>query len=185
MKKIALIMMITALSVFMLAAVVSADGNGWKNFHGVYEMTAKANGLHSTWGFSDGPPYRPSTVDPDPSDEETASRVWGSADVAYGTWKFFRNGKGTAEGMNYAFDFPPGGPFFDGPIARNNPFYLEFDYDITRKGDITVTVTNLFFELNMTGKISQDRKTMTLYNAYTKIGPTAIFMASRVLIRVK
>lgn len=178
MKKLTVVLIITALSVFMYAAMVSAGDKGWKNFHGVYEMTAKANGLNSTNGFqqtSNGF-YIPNTD----------AYVWATADVAYGTWTFYRDGTGKAEGMNYAFDFPPGPPGV-GPRARDNPFYFEFDYDITRERVITANVTfpAPLTSLEFTGRISQDRKTMTLNNTYTFLGPNTIFMASRVLIWVR
>jgi hypothetical protein len=178
MKKIALIMMITALSVFMFAAVVSSDGNGWKRFHGVYEMTAKTNGLISTCGYKEGgPPY----VANDGDD----CRVWATADTAYGTWIFKRDGKGTAEGRNFAFDFPPGPPGV-GPRARDNDFYFEFEYEITRAGEISVWVTfpEGLTSLEMEGMVSTDHKTITLNNAYTFFNPNTIFMGSRVLIRI-
>jgi hypothetical protein len=104
--------------------------------------------------------------------------------VAYGTWTFNRNGTGTAGGTNFAMDFPPGHPTL-GPRARNNPFFLEFNYDVMNDGMITITVTNLpNITYNIEGQVSQDRKTITLYNAYTFLGPTSIFMASRVLIKI-
>lgn len=78
MKKIALILMIAALSVFVFAAFVSADGNRYKKFHGVYEMSLKGNGLNSLSGFAD-PIY------PDPDNPEivvyfpnSSEGVWGS-----------------------------------------------------------------------------------------------------------
>ena len=181
MKKIAPIMMITALSVFMFAAVESADGKGWKRFHGVYEMTAKTNGLISTCGYEEGgPPY----VAKDGDD----CRVWATADTAYGTWIFERDGTGTAEGRNFVFDFPPGPPNV-GPRARNNDFKFDFDYEITHGGVITVWVTTTepvdLTPLILTGRVSPDRKTMTLNNAYTFFNPNTIFMGSRVLIRIR
>ena len=180
MKKIALILVITALSVFMFAAVVSADGhryrNPYRNFQGVYAVTAKANGLISSEPFV---PAENGFVAP------KGSRVWGTADVAYGTFKFYRNGKGNSKGMNYAFDFFPGPPDI-GPRARDNAFDYDFRYTITRDGVINVWVTSPegLTPLVMEGKISPDLKTMTLDNAYTFFDDYTIFMASRVLIRL-
>lgn len=176
MKKFALIMVIAALSMFICQAALWADNFNWRRFHGIYEMAAKGNGLNSTGGFD--------KIANDFYVPKQGSIVWGSADVAYGTWTFNRDGSGKAEGMNYAFDFPPGNPALGGPIARNSEFYLEFDYDVTREGVITVTVTNLPIFFEMKGQVSKDRKTITLYNAYTFLGPNSIFMASRVLIKV-
>jgi hypothetical protein len=173
--------MITAISVFMLATVVSADGEKFKRFHGVYYMTAKANGLISTCGYEEGgPPYIAKT-----EVEGQECHVWAAADTAQGTWIFRRDGTGSAGGWNYAFDFPPGPPGI-GPRARDNPFNFDFNYEISSKGVIKVWVTSPgLTSLEMEGMVSQDHKTMTLNNAYTFFNPATIFMASRVLIKIR
>lgn len=178
MKKITYILFITALSLFVTASVVSAGGHHWKRFHGVYEMTAQGTALISTLGFTE--------TENDGFIANEGSHVWGTADRSYGTWIFKRDGTGTAEGRNFAFDFPPGHPIY-GPRARDNDFYFEFEYKITHGGVINVWVTAPagLTMLEMEGMVSQDRKTMTLNNSYTFFNPNTIFMASRVLIRVK
>lgn len=190
MKRTFLIFMTTVLSVFMIAAVVSADGKCFKKFHGVYEMAAKANAIISTCGFDppgpdDPPPYVAVTGD--------NCRSWGAADTATGTWILRRDGSGEASGMNYAFDFPPGPG-----QARDNPFWFAFDYTITCDGRIYLWVTEPdgvpedpaetepdLTMLEMEGRVSQDHKTITLINYYTFLSPNVIFNGSRVLIRVK
>jgi len=183
MKKIFFIFMISALSVFMSAAVASADGKRWGRwFYGVYEMTAKSNALISTCGFKEGgPPYVAITDGTNGTD----CQVWGTADVAYGTWQFYPNGKGTAKGDNFAFDLPPGPPGI-GPRARDNIFEFKFEYEIMRGGVINVWVTSPppLTPLVMEGMLSEDFKTITLNNAYTFWDDHTIFMASRVLIRI-
>jgi hypothetical protein len=181
MKKIVNVSIIAALSIIMFSAVVSAGDYRWGRFHGVYEMTAKSNSLISTRGFTE-------TADGFIPNE--GSRVWGTADMAYGTWIFKKDGTGTAEGRNFAFDLPPGHPDY-GPRARDNDFYFEFEYEIMRGGAIHVWVTapneppNDLTMLEMEGMVSQDRKTMTLNNTYTRFNPNTIFMATRVLIQVQ
>ena len=176
MKKIVYVSIIAALSIIMFSAVVSAGDYRWGRFHGVYEMTAKSNSLISTGGFTE-------TADGFIPNE--GSHVWGTADMAYGTWIFKKDGTGTAEGRNFAFDLPPGHPTF-GPRARDNDFYFEFEYEIMRGGAIHVWVTTPDLTmLEMEGMVSQDRKTMTLNNTYTRFNPNTIFMATRVLIEVQ
>lgn len=185
MKKISLILMITALSVFMFAAVVSADGQGWGRFHGVYEMIANGSCLHSTEDFyetSDGffKPNQPSTV-------------WGATSMVQGTLIFNRDGSGMASGENYVIDFPPVrlGPITldpdssTGPIARDSQFGFPFTFDVTHDGMITVRLPNGF---ELTGMVSKDRKTVTLGSAYQYIpeifGGPAYCNYGRVLIRI-
>jgi hypothetical protein len=187
MKKTFFIFMTTVLSVFMNAAVVSADGKCFNKFHGVYAMAGKANGLISPCGFNPSgpdvglPPYVAVTGED--------CQAWGAADTATGTWTFRRDGSGEARGMNYALDFPPG------PAqARQNEFWFAFDYTITCDGRIDLWVTEPNGDppeeadltmLEMEGRISKDRKIMTLINYNTFLSPTVIFNGSRVLIRIK
>ena len=86
-------------------------------------MTVKSNALISTCGFKEGgPPYVAITDGTNGTD----CQVWGTADVAYGTWQFYHNGKGTAKGNNFAFDLFPGPPGI-GPRARDNIFELNLN----------------------------------------------------------
>ena len=177
MKKILLVLSILALSVLVAGSTVYADDDG-KGISGVYEMIARGNGLISTTGFTETDKGFIPNAD---------AHVWGTIDMAHGTWIFKRNGTGTAEGRNYAYDLPPGHPVH-GPRARDNDFYYEFEYTVSRKGEITAWVTypeGPLEALVMEGMISRDRKTMTLHSEYIFFNPNTIFMASRVLIRVK
>ena len=176
MKRITLLLTISVLSIFMLATVVFADGKGGKTISGVYEMVARGNALISTTGFTE-------------TDNgwiaNAGGHVWGTIDMAYGTWEFKPDGTGTVEGRNFAFDLPPGHPVH-GPRARDNDFYFEFEYEITNGGAIHVWVTTPGLTmLEMEGTVSKDRKAMTLNNTYTRFNPNTIFMATRVLIQVQ
>ena len=183
MKKMFFVLIITVLSMFMMAAVVSADGNRYRNFQGTYEMSLKGNGLNSTLGFtqSDNGFFKP----------VANSVVWGSTDTAYGTFVFNRDGTGWAEGMNYAFDLPPGNlSIFGGPIARNNRFDIEFEYEISPDGLINLYITfpPILATVEMTGKVSKNRNIMTLTNSNSLLvfvgSHETLFTATRVLIRV-
>ena len=167
----------------MLATVVIADGKGGKTISGVYEMVARGNALISTTGFTE-------------TDNgwiaNAGGHVWGTIDMAYGTWEFKPDGTGTVEGRNFAFDLPPGNPKH-GTRARDNDFYMEFDYYVSKGGAIRITVTypdepppgNDLTMLDMEGMVSQDRKTITLHSEYVQFNENTVFMASRVLTRVK
>jgi hypothetical protein len=183
MKNIVIILIITTLTIFMAAVVVSADGNRSGRFHGVYEMSLMSSCLHSMLGFNETePPFTPIA----------GSEVWGATAMAQGAWTFYPDGTGDAEGNNYVIDFPPGPPsqviFPAGPMARGNPFGFEFTYDVTAKGAITVTRDN---GLVMEGAVSDNRKAMTLPSMYLFYDLSAyglgyaVCNTARNLIRVK
>ncbi len=183
MRRITLVLMISLLSIFVSAAVVIADGKDGKRFSGVYEMIARGNALISTTGF---------TKTDNGWIANAGGQVWGTIDMAYGTWIFERDGTGTVEGKNFAFDLPPGNPVH-GVRARDNDVYMEFEYYVSSGGAISISVTypnepppgNDLTMLDMEGMVSQDRKTITLHSEYVEFNDNVIFMASRVLIRVK
>ena len=185
MKKISLILLITFVLVLMIAAFASAGGNRYRNFQGVFEMSLRGNGLNSTLGFEQLPDngfWVP----------VEGSYVWGSTDTAYGTFVFNRDGTGCASGRNYSFDLPPGNPLFGEdpvPVARNNPFNISFSYDISSDGVIELYITDppILSEVEMIGKVSKDRRTMTLTNADSPLvfdTHETRFTATRVLIKV-
>ena len=184
MKKLSLALVMAVLSMFAFAAFVSAEGKGnrYRNFQGTYEMSLKGNGLNSTLGFTklENGFFKP----------VENSVVWGSTDTAYGTFVFNRDGTGWADGMNYAFDLPPGNlSIFGGPIARNNTFYIEFEYEISPDGLINLYITfpPILAPVEMTGKVSKNRNIMTLTNSNSLLEfntHDALFTATRVLIRV-
>ena len=178
MKKITFFLIVFSLLFFVSSQAVIAGDECYNGFRGVYEMIARGNALISTTGFTE----TDEGFIPNPD-----AHVWGTIDMAHGTWTFKRNGTGTAEGRNYAYDLPPGHPVH-GPRARDNDFYFEFEYTVSRKGVINAWVTypeGPLKELVMEGMISRDRKTITLHSEYIFFNPNTIFMASRVLIRVK
>ena len=194
MKRITLILVTTAFAVFMFAAGVSADGKKHRGLKGVYNMSASGSCLHSKLGFTPvGNKFVPRT----PDDGEVPV-VWAASANPTGIWIFKPNGTGSAEGINYIIDFPPGSPSdfpsaFSGSIApkvRDTPFKIkEFTYEITHNGRIIVKVIPGIFELE--GMVSLNRKTITLLSANQFFGPivnnrpTAICNFSRVLIRVQ
>ena len=178
MKKITFILIIIALSIFMSAAVVSAGGHGWKRFHGVYEMISNGTCLHSSLGYTDSiPPFIPIAG--------TGSVVYVGTTMAQGTWTFERNGEGTFSFINYV-TILPGGSI--GPLAtQNEGFDIPFSFEVTKYGEITV----YYGGIELTGRISMDRKTMTLGSAnqiqdFTDYGlGYAICNTGRFLVRVR
>ena len=98
MKKLALTLVITVVSMFMFVAVAMAGGHGWKKLNGEYYMTSTGNCLHSTLGFNDN--YTPITgVD---------SKVWAASTMTQGIWTFSPDGTGTAELENFGLVFLQG-----------------------------------------------------------------------------
>lgn len=185
MKKYTVLLTITAISFFITVGVTSANYKGYGTFSGVYEMSSTGSCLHSINGWEgEGPPYIP----------VFGSEVWAATTVAHGTWKFKKDGTGTAKGLNYVIDLPPGiappGPPWigsHGPMARGNTFELSFKYYVTPKGVITVVVN----DFEMEGRVSIDKQTITLPSAYQeynlvdyKLG-YAVCNTARILIRVK
>lgn len=184
MKKISIILLFTFVSIFMIAAFASADVNRYRNFQGTYEMSLKGNGLNSTCGFISvetklGTFYKP--------DSETDCKVWGSTDTAYGKFVFYRDGSGFACGRNFAFDLPPGDP-----VARQNPFYIEFDYSISSEGVISLDITFPTVPVDLTtihmiGKVSKNRETITLTNSNSPLyfdTHDSLFTATRILTKI-
>ena len=180
MKKIILVLIITALSLLVSTAVVTAHDEGRRGFSGVYEMSSTGSCLHSIEGWIDGggPPYIPvNNID-----------AWAATTMAHGTWTFNLDGTGLAGGENYVIDFPPGITPGPGPMARGNSFSFEFNYDVTSKGVITVTLDSGFV---LEGRVSVDKKTMTIPSAYQDYDLTlyglgfAVCNTARVLIQVK
>jgi hypothetical protein len=176
MKKIVYISIIAALSIIMFSAVVSAGDNGWKRFHGVYEMISNGTCLHSSLGYTNSiPPFIP----------RTGSDVYVGTTMTQATWTFKSNGEGTFSFINYV-TILPGGSI--GPLAtQNENFDIPFTFDVTKYGEITVYSGGI----ELTGRISIDHKTITLGSAnqiqdFTGIGlGYAICNTGRVLIRVQ
>jgi hypothetical protein len=107
MKKLAVLMMIPALAMFMVPAMVSADDHGYAR-HGIH-------GLYAVTGFSTCNPTGPGIVE--------------------GDWKFNYNGTGSAHGVvrSLSVNAPPP-PAASGSYMN---FTVTFEYDVTRDGRIT------------------------------------------------
>jgi hypothetical protein len=150
MKKLAVMVLLPAVVIFVAVAMASADKDGWGAIHGTYSMTASGGCLHSSLGFN-------ANLTP-----ITGSVVWGAIAMPQGIWTFDSHGTGTVSGTNYILDFPPGSPVFGGPIARQSPISFNFHYEVTDDGAITVFPP---LPPNLVGMISKDHKTLTLSNA--------------------
>jgi hypothetical protein len=190
MKKIALIVIIAALSTSMSVALALADDRDWRDWNpikGEYAMIATGSCLHSPSGFkSTTPPFIPNNI----------VGVWGATTMAQATWVFKHGGKGTLDGVNYAIDFPPGNPLplFSGPDARNS----SFGFDITYVVDDSVITIKQFARVTppfqtqiaeLIGTVSEDGNTITIPSAYQfyQFGlpmGDAVCNTARTLIRV-
>lgn len=179
MKKLAVIVIIAALSMFMLDSVALAGDRESKGFHGVYAMTGSGSCLFSFKVFIPGFPAPPPDplVPPDPN-------PWVALVVQEGIWTFERNGLGTFRGKQFGMAPPPypTPSTVGGPNATPVDLKFDFDYDVTHDGKITVNVIpetflgtylagpavdkNYFLtsEMTMFGQISRDHKSLTLTN---------------------
>ena len=100
--------------------------------------------------------------------------VYAGVTVANGTWIFKANGEGTYSQRIYATILPGGAASMNGvavplevrvipPLSVAEPTPVEFTYEITPSGDITVTET--VSGIKHYGNISKDMNSMTLLTA--------------------
>lgn len=158
MKKIVLILTIASLC--MLPAIVSAGGNGWKNFHGTYEMVASGSCSHSESGWigGNGKENLEATPPLKPIDFKT---LYVGTTVTYGTWIFNKDRTGEYTITNYATILPGGSyPTTEPFLKTQNPPTTKFTFVVNPFGDISVTAGGI----QIIGSISIDKKTMTLSN---------------------
>lgn len=173
MKKLAMLLIIPALVVFTVPALASANWYYWWGIQGTWEMSASGSCLHSSEPyFQNENRNKWWTAPPD-------SKVYAGVTVANGTWTFEGHGKGTYTQTIYATILPGGTdtmpvwfpdeqvfkdvkvPLEVRVLASSKP--VEFSYEITPSGDITVTETGTGIKLY--GRISIDNGTMTLLSA--------------------
>jgi hypothetical protein len=199
MKKLAIIVIIAALSSFISAAVVSADDQDWKGFHGEYAMTSAGFCLYSYSSFTPGTAACNGTTFP--------LTCWNAQLVAEGVWSFGPDGTGSFTGTQFGMAPPP----YLGPNVLPVDLVFDFTYTVKNDGVITVAIVpGTFFGtflagsnegkrytvdiFNFFGMVSTDRKTVTLNSAnelqhYTSPDIQAlnfygICNVSRTLIRV-
>jgi hypothetical protein len=156
MKK--LISNLIALALCIAPSLALADGNGWMQFQGTYEMSASGSCLHSQNSYDLKPNgwYVPKD-----------GIVYAGATVSNGTWNFNKDGTGTYSYLMYATVTPPvkTPPCpIPGGIRIFSADELSFTYKITPFGDITVKVTENGEIDTLTGSISPDKKTITLFD---------------------
>jgi hypothetical protein len=144
MKKIAVVVIIAALSTFVWAPVASSGGNGWNGFHGDYAMTGSGNCFFSPFGFNpDNTPF-------------SGGPSWGAYYVVDGVWSFERNGKGTFQGTQFSLGPPPLPPTLS-PNSTTFNFRFEFEYGIAHDGFITGNMkTGTFLGEYLTGPNAVD-----------------------------
>jgi len=188
MKKLAVVVMMIAIALFMAAPMASAnDHDGW-GIHGEYAVIATGSCLHSTKGFQSiilpngTPAWTPNT----------GSTVWSAPVMAGGVYTFASDGTGTSLVTNNIMTLPPGDPLLANPPyvgSRQVPVPSTFIYQVAPDGVITVTQQTLLGPLTFIGMISTDHKTLTLANTnqpqpYIALPSAAICNVGRVLIRV-
>jgi hypothetical protein len=161
MKKLAVLLMIPALAMFMVPAMASANWYYWWGIQGTWEMSASGSCLHSSEPYFQNEKRNNWWTAPD------TSEVYAGVTVSNGTW-IFKNGEGTFSQRIYATILPGGAKVFNEILVPLEVRVLEqkdvpFTYTITPSGDITVKVGIM----ELVGRISIDNGTMTLLSANT------------------
>jgi hypothetical protein len=191
MKKITLILIISAFYMSMSSVEVSAGENGLNTINGNYKMIASGSCIHSPSGFvetTDGlgnPLYVPIN----------SVGVWGATTSTKGTWEFYSDGTGHADIWNYPIDFPPGSNI-GGPRARSQKFVFDVEYEVIKD----VIIIDLYLHTDppsfvqnvghLEGSVSIDKKTLIIPTHLQKIefgGPplySAVCNTMRVFTRV-
>jgi hypothetical protein len=185
MKKLALIVIIVALS--MAPAVTLADSNGWKRFHGTYEMVASGSCSHSGSGWTGFNGQDNLLATPPLKLKLPITWHYVGTTVTYGTWIFNKDGTGEYTITNYA-TILPGGNYnnTDAYLKTQNPPTTQFTFVVNPFGDIEVTAAGI----KITGNISIDKKMMVLSNGnqvqdFTGIGlGWTVCNSARTLIKV-
>jgi hypothetical protein len=166
----------------LLPVIASAGGNGWKNFHGTYEMSGSGSCIHSENGYTIGSNGWYSA--------NTPGVVYAGTTVSSGTWIFKKGGKGTFSYTMYATVTPPvqqPDPAILGGVRIFSGDDITFTYEITPFGDITVTTQD---GDTLYGSISIDKKSITLFDEPREKGPGTnpwykiVCTATRTLIKV-
>jgi hypothetical protein len=194
MKKLAILVLISALLTFTAAmALANDDNNGFKHFSGTYAMSASGSCIHSQ------NEYGPETVGwPGYSYINAGGIVYAGPTVSKGTYVFKKDGTGTYSYTMYATVTPPvqAPPLpctIPGGIRIFSADDLTFTYEITPFGNITVKAMDENGEEDtLSGSISADKKTMTLFDALRGKGPVSnacpwyniMCTATRTLIKV-
>ena len=186
MKKYAQIVIIAALSMFLFAVMVSADGKGWKYFKGTYAMSASGSCIHSQYGYDDPIDYPwGQSINAAPDKFGEPGVVYAGTTVSNGTWVFNKDGTGTYSYTMYATVTPPfvqpeppctipGGIRIFSSFHKDANGYdvneYTFKYEINHFGDITIVTQE---KDTLEGSISIDKKAITLFDTLRKKGPGA------------
>ncbi len=170
-EKLAVIVMIAAMAMFMTVATASADDNKWKAFHGEYAASNVGNCLLTPFGF-----------DPDKlTPNGPSSYIYNNAVTAQNIWTFNADGTGMVQGRQVGMLFAPNSPF-----AGSTEFSWQFSYDITDDGTITTALipgtyeakhltgaskglTYTIDKFSDSGMVSEDHKTITLGTPTTEV----------------
>lgn len=159
MKKIVLILTIASLC--MLPVFALAGDNGWKNFHGIYEMVASGSCSHSGSGWTGANGLDNLQATPPLKLKQPITWHYVGTTVTYGTWTFNKGGTGEYTITNYATILPGGNYANTDPYLKTqNPPTAHFTFVVNPFGDIEVAVAGI----KITGSISIDKKMMVLSN---------------------
>ena len=205
MKKLAVLLMIPALAMFMVPAMASANWFYWWGIQGTWEMSASGSCIHSSKEYElNAEVFPPTGTLKNWLTAPPGSDVYVGVTVSNGTWNFKANGEGTYSQRTYATILPGGASTMNGlavplevrvlpPLSVPTPPPVNFTYEITPSGEITVTEVDKDGNptgIKHIGRISKDMSTVTLLsaNSVQKFGLNfqyTICNTARTLIKVR
>ena len=170
-KKLVLLMIITVIATFMMAATVTADPPGHRSIQGVYAATGSGTCFVAPFGFN-------GNLVPNPAPDGTGAYMLMTFTME-GVFTFYRDGTGHIERPHcpVVIVYPP--PFVPYPSAGDSKDSSDFTYEVERGGKITLTqvpgshsgeftdgpldgYTYQNENRNWWGKVSPDGKTIVL-----------------------
>ena len=191
MKKLALLVTMAALAMFMVAPMASAHGHHWGGIHGTYAMTGTGNCLWTPSLYNGLPNDFVAIPPPSEHPEYMTDLMTGyRADPTYsshvsvqGLWEFRFDGTGTAQFTHFGVSAPPivNVPSTTFGVSGSMKYHFDFRYYFDDDGLITIEMVpdpNIFqgymtsgpkaglqFTVDtftFSGIISADHKTLTL-----------------------
>ena len=117
MRKLAALMVVPALAIFMVAAMATAQ-DGWGTIHGTYEMTGVGTCINSPGGFTQlFTPQGPAVL-------SGVSNNFSGSNLFTGTWTFEPDGNGQVQGQLFGTATYP----YPVPNASSIDFSFKFTH---------------------------------------------------------
>ena len=143
-KKLAVLVIIPVLALFIMAAMVSAGGQVQYTIQGTFAFTGSNTDLIAPFGFNSS-----LQANPPPGSPPGTSGVWATVFETWeGSYMFYPNGTGEVNNISHIFGVIPGA---GGSLSA----YWKFNYTVTDNEKITFTlVPNTYKALWLTGPMT-------------------------------